>query len=321
MPSEPFRSIVWSSRDVSVAIPTYRRGRALLDTVHLLSSLDCQPGEILVVDQTEQHPAEVEQELRRLESEGRIRIIRAISPSIPQAMNVALREARGAVVLFLDDDVEFAPDLVAAHAARHGGDHAAVCGQVLQPGESPEPHSNDGPRGDGWLADLRFRFCGSQETDLQNVMAGNLSVARAAALAIGGFDEQFIGSAYRFETDFARRLVAAGHRILFAPEASIRHLRLTTGGTRSLGDHLSRPSPLHSVGDYYFAMRHGRRAERTVYLVRRIFRETANRYYLRHPWLLPCKLGRELQAWALAQRLNRQGPRLILPEQRHVIER
>mgnify|MGYP003601631490 CR=1 FL=1 len=294
--------------DVSVVIPTYRRGDVLLHTLDLLFRLDPPPGEILVVDQTEQHSPAVAQALLRLESAGRIRVIRFSPPSIPRAMNVGLREAKGAVVLYVDDDVEPASNLVAAHAARYAGGFAAVCGQVLQPGEGPDPAANPGPRGAGFRADLDFRFCGTRETVLASVISCNLSVDRERALSIGGFDEQFIGSAYRYETDFARRLVAAGHRILFAPEASLRHLRLATGGTRSLGDHLRHPSPLHSVGDYYFAFRHACGTERWTYLARRLLRETCNRFYLKRPWQIPAKVLSELRAFGLAIRLHRQGP-------------
>lgn len=296
---------------ISVVIPTYRRGEILLRTLDMLFRLDSPPGDILVVDQTEAPSPEVERELRKREAAGRVRWLRRSPPSIPQAMNMGLREARGPVVLFLDDDVDPAPDLVAAHAARHGGEYAAVCGQVLQPGEVPDPEANRGPRGEGFRADLGFRFCGTEIAELRNVMAGNLSVSRTAALAIGGFDERFIGSAFRFETDFARRLVSAGHRILFAPEASLRHLRASTGGTRSLGDHLERPSPLHSVGDYYFALGHARGWERAAYLSRRLFRETVNRYHLKHPGKMPAKAFSELRAFCWAVRLHRKGPRLL----------
>ena len=298
-----------SPREISVAIPTYRRGEILLRTLGLLLRLDPPPGEILVVDQTEAQPPEVERELRRMETEGRIRLLRFSPPSIPRAMNIGLREAKGAAVLFVDDDVEPAPDLVAAHAARLGGEHAAVCGQVLQPGETPEPEANKGARGAGFRRDLEFRFCGTVETDVANVISCNLSVDRTAALSIGGFDEQFIGSAYRYETDFARRLLAAGRRILFAPEASVRHLRLPAGGTRSRGDHLSRPSPLHSFGDYYFALRHARGAERWTYILRRPFREVRNRFYFMRPWRIPWKWVSESRAFWRALRRNRQGPR------------
>jgi GT2 family glycosyltransferase len=297
--------------DLSVAVPTYRRGTALLDTLSHLLALDPPPGEILVVDQTEDHPADVAERLRELEAAGSIRRLHFTPPSIPRAMNVGLREARGPVVLFVDDDVVPARDLVAAHAARHVDGCAAVCGQVLQPGEAPDPAANRRPRGTGFRADLDFRFNGTQATEVANVISCNLSVDRAAALAIGGFDERYAGSAYRYETDFARRLIAAGHRIRFAPEASLRHLRLSTGGTRSQGDHLARPAPGHAVGDYLFALRHARGGERLRYLARRLVRETCNRYYLRHPWKLPVKLAAEIRALAWARRLDRAGPRLL----------
>ena len=300
-----------TAADVSVVVPTYRRGSALLDTLGQLLDLEPPPGEILVVDQTEAHPADVAEQLRGLEAAGRIRVLRFSPPSIPRAMNVGLREARNPVVLYVDDDVVPARDLAAAHAARYAGGCAAVCGQVLQPGEAPDPDANRGPRGAGFMADLGFRFNGTRATEVASVISCNLSVDRAAALAIGGFDEAFIGSAYRYETDFARRLLAAGQRILFAPEASLRHLRLPTGGTRSQGDHLERPSPLHSFGDYYFALRHARGGERLRYLAGRLVRETCNRYYLRHPWKLPFKLWAEIRALAWARRLDRAGPRLL----------
>ena len=310
MSPEPASSAGWSAGNVSVVVPTYRRGKALLDTLRQLFAQDFPPLEIIVVDQTETHPPEVELALRQMETDGRIRRVRFAPPSIPRAMNAGLREAAGDVVLFLDDDVEPAPDLVAAHAVRLGGGYGAVCGQVLQPGEAPDPAANRGPRPMGFPADLDFRFCGTEPTELRNVMAGNLSILRSVALSIGGFDERFVGSAYRFETDLARRLLAAGHRILFAPEASVRHLRLSTGGTRSAGSHLARFSPMHSVGDYYFAMRHASGTERWGYILHRPVREICKRYFLRHPWKIPAKAFSELRACILAFRLHRQGPRL-----------
>jgi len=135
---------------------------------------------------------------------------------------------------------------------------------------------------------------------------------RERALAIGGFDENFVGAAYRFETDFAVRLVAAGGTIWFEPQASIHHLKLATGGLRSFGDHRSSASPAHSVGDYYFALRH--RPPFWRYALARIRRNIATRYHLRHPWTIPTKLVGELRGLLLARRLARTGPRLLAPK-------
>ena len=283
---------------ITVAIPTYNRGAIVVDTVRRLLALDPPPDAIVVVDQT----AEGNVQLARLHDERRIRLIRLDAPSIPHAMNTALLAAATPLVLFLDDDVEPSPGLVAAHAEAHRREEVwAVVGQILQPGESPAPV--DQP-----VDDLEFRFHASEPRFVGNVMAGNLSVKRERAIAAGGFDENFVMAAYRFETDFALRLIAAGGKIWFEPRASLRHLKLASGGLRSFGDHRSSPSPAHSAGDYYFARFHRRF---WPHVARRLAKNIATRYHLTHPWMIPTKVVGELRGLLLARRLARGGRKLL----------
>jgi GT2 family glycosyltransferase len=284
---------------IAVAIPTYNRGAIVVETVARLFALDPPPDAIIVVDQS---PG-TNEPLARWHRQGRIQLIRLDAPSIPHAMNEALLAATTPVVLFLDDDIEPSSGLIAAHERAHAASETwAVVGQILQPGE--QPHHFEQPEDD-----LEFHFNHDSGRFVANVMAGNLSVKREHALAIGGFDENFIGAAYRFETDFALRLIAAGGKIWFAPEAALRHLKLASGGLRSYGDHRSSPSPAHSAGDYYFAIHH--RAPLWRYALRRMRRNVATRYHLSHPWTIPTKLIGELRGLWLAQRLARRGRRLI----------
>jgi GT2 family glycosyltransferase len=231
-------------------------------------------------------------------------------------MNVALREAPSNIVLFVDDDVRPVPGLLAAHLAAHAEfpDVWAVAGQVLQPGQAAAamacPVAEQGLR-----ADLDFAFHGTQRAWVRNVMAGNLSVRRADALRIGGFDENFVGVAYRFETEFARRVWHRGGRILFEPSASIRHLRAPSGGTRAYGNHLCSASPYHGEGDYYFALREGHGLSRVAYICRRMLREVSTRYHASHPWHIPVKLVGEVRALTLALRLHAEGPRHVAASQ------
>lgn len=302
--------------DVTVALPTFERGPLLVDTLRALLGDPRPAGEVLVVDQTSRHAPEVEAALAQLERLRRVRHLRLPRPSITAAMNTALREARGGLVLFLDDDIVPAPGLVAAHAAAYEDDATwAVAGQVLQPGEEPLPVGAPLRRAaEGLRADLDFPFRSSSRAFVSNVMAGNLSVRRARALAAGGFDENFEGVAYRFETEFARRLGRAGGRILFEPRASIRHLRAPRGGTRAHGSHLTSADPAHGLGDYYFALREGRGRERWTYVLRRPLRQVWARFYLRRPWFLPVRLLGELRAAAGAWRRHAAGPRLLRPD-------
>jgi GT2 family glycosyltransferase len=291
--------------NVTVAIPTFHRGTILVETIDLLLGLPVPPDEIVVVDQTPAHPPDVE---ARLAGYTGIRLIRLPQPSIPHAMNVALAEASSEIVLFVDDDVVPSEDLIRAHAEAHRDPSVwAVVGQVLQPGESPG-HFDEATLRAGAIRDLEFRFNHDAACDVGNVMAGNLSVRRERALAIGGFDENFVEVAYRFETDFALRVLAAGGRIRYEPGATLRHLKAPSGGVRSHGDQRSSPRPSHSVGDYYFARHHVRSFWR--YAATRLRRNVLTRWHLAHPWAIAPKLIGELRGLRLALQLHGRGRRL-----------
>lgn len=297
-----------NARDVTVVIPTYNRGAILVENLARIVDLEPPPFEIVVVDQTKEHPAEVEARLAGLWAGAAIRWIRLEQPSIPFAMNEGLLLARTPIVLFLDDDVSPVADLAQQHAAAYRDARiAAVIGQCLQPGETPVHDAP--PRAAAGVPDLELRFNHDEGRFVRNVIAMNLSVRRERALAIGGFDENFIGVAYRFETDFALRLTAGGDRIWFEPAARVDHLRMATGGTRAFGDHRTTTSPLHAVGDYYFALHHASSAIR--YVTWRLRRNVLTRFHATHPWTIPGKLIGELRGLLLARRLFREGRRLI----------
>ena len=291
---------------VTIAIPTYNRGGILVETIARLLALAPRAAEIVIVDQTRAHDREVAAKLEAWSGRGEIRWIRLPEPSVPRAMNEALRAASQPIVLFIDDDVVPSPSLVGEHEHAHGQGVWAVAGQVLQPGQRPQ---HAAALHGGVLRDLEFPFNHDTPCDVENVMAGNLSVVRARALAIGGFDENFIGAAYRFETDFARRVIAAGGRIRFAPRAALDHLHLATGGIRAHGDHRRSAAPAHSAGDYYFALWHIGSFRR--YALRRFVRNVFTKWHLRHPWTLPGKVAGEVRGYLLAKRLYRRGRRLM----------
>lgn len=276
---------------ITIAIPTYNRQAIAVETIVRLLRFGAP---VIVVDQT---PAPHEP-LASLP----IRLIRLPEPTIPGAMNIAVEAAETDVVLFLDDDIVPSSALLDAHAAAHADpDVWAVVGQILQPGERPRHVEQPAD-------DLEFRFDADEARFVTNVMAGNLSVKRARFLELGGFDENFVGAAYRFESDFALRVAAAGGKILFEPRASIDHLKLPTGGLRSWGDHRTSASPMHSAGDYYFALQH--RPPLWRYALRRLRRNVLTRYHAAHPWTIAPKLIGELRGLLLARRLHRRGRRL-----------
>lgn len=302
----------FATSDISIAIPTYGRDEVLVDTVRSCLDQAESAGEVIIVDQTPVHSCDVERTLAAWHESGQIRWERLKKPSVPAAMNRALEIASSPLVLFLDDDIIPSPGFIAAHAAAHCRDDAwIVVGQIIQPGQEPTDIVST-PSKDGVLeADFDFPMHSTRQSFIRNVMAGHMSIRRDRAIMIGGFDENFVGAAYRFETEFGRRALRAGGQILFEPAASIRHLRATRGGTRIHGNHLASASPNHGVGDYYFALLHGYRLDVAWYCARRMVREVCTKFHLKHPWYIPVKLVGEMRAFVWACQLVQKGPALL----------
>lgn len=287
---------------LTVAIPTYRREQVLIDTLQYLLALPAPPAEILVLDQTGQHEAATDKQLADLHANGSIRWVRLAEPSIPKAMNQGLLLATQELVLFLDDDIRPVPALLSEHLARHAEyPDVLVVGRVIQPWHE----------GKEFPAEEPFHFACTKAQWVQEFMGGNFSVRRASALALGGFDENFVRVAYRFEAEFAYRFRQSGRRIFFEPLACIHHLKVAAGGTRAYGKLLTTTKPDHAVGVYYHCLRTGSVGE----FVWRFMRAATTRHHLRHPWHIPGTLVGELRGMLWAFSLWRQGPRYVSPAQ------
>ena len=284
------------SADISVVIPTYRREAVLLDTVNYLLELSPAPREILLLDQTEAHEPDTENKLQALSAAGRVRWVCLPEPSIPKAMNQGLLLATSDLVLFLDDDIRPDESLFAAHTRTHSErDDVIVAGRVIQPWHA----------GMTFPDEERFHFACSKAQWVNEFMGGNFSIHRKTALSLGGFDENFVRVAYRFEAEFAYRFRASGRKIWYEPRALINHLKAAGGGTRAYGLLLKTMKPDHSVGVYYHCLR--TRGVREF--VWRFVRAATTRFHLKHPWYIPLTMIGEIRGILWALKLWWHGPR------------
>jgi GT2 family glycosyltransferase len=296
---------------ISVAIPTFLREHVLLQTIEYLLRQDTKPDEILVIDQTPHHEPQTEDHLRRWNSDGQIRWIRLDEPSIPKAMNKALICAKHDIVFFLDDDIIPNQRLIASHALHYGNaDIWGVAGQVLQPGQIVETLPNTYGQNNSEM-DSSFRFNSDRKRFITSCMAGNFSVRRDRAIQIGGFDENFVGDAYRFELEFCGRIISNGGKILFEPGASIHHLQIKSGGTRAYGSHLTSARADLTSGEYYYILLEHGGFSRARRILQRLSTSLGRKYYLKRPWWLPVKLYAEIRGLLLAAKLKRRGPAYI----------
>lgn len=301
----------FSASDVTVVIPTIGREEVLLNTIRACLDEPDPPCSVIVVDQSKEHEPETVRQLNEWQQQGRVLVLTPDIASQPAAMNVGVLHASSRMMLFLDDDVEPAPGFVAAHAEAHNDpDVWCVIGQIIQPWQEPENIPREQPK-PGLKCDLDFPFHSNTECEIYNGMSGHMSVTREKCLQLGGFDENFKGAAYRFDTEFSRRIIAEGGKVLFTPKASLKHLRVARGGTRLVGNHLASANPIHGVGDYYFALRQGRGMDRWLYIGKRMVREFCTKFHLARPWFIPVKLLGEVRAFVWACRLSLQGPALI----------
>lgn len=219
---------------VSVVVATIGREALLIDTVTKLLECGYDPFEIVVVDQTPEPTDRVREFME--EQSPKVRYIHKDTPGLPEARNDGIREARGDIVLFVDDDVIADPGLIAAHAGAYNEDGVSgVAGRVLPPGGAGRG-TPAGPRRVAKIGRLGLVFHDNFDADVttpaHHVRGCNMSFKRDALIDAGGFDGRFGGSAHLEETDLAVRVRRGGGRLVFEPGASLVHLLEPEGGCR-----------------------------------------------------------------------------------------
>jgi GT2 family glycosyltransferase len=217
--------------EVSVVIATFNRRDTLNKAMkaHLAQSALNQLAEILIVDDgSSDGTAEQVATLAR-HSSIPIRYWYQPKRGAAAARNMGIREAKGEVILFVDDDIIPAPDLVGEHLKWHGK-HPDLCDAVL--GHitwSPEVHPTPFMRWislDGVLTAYRH-IALKTEVDFRYFYTGNLSLKTEFLRRTGNFDEDFGG--YGFEdTELGYRLQKNGMRLFYNPAAVAYHYKRVT---------------------------------------------------------------------------------------------
>jgi GT2 family glycosyltransferase len=198
-----------SPPSVTVVIPTVDRYPWLQTVLDDLGGQTVTPSEVLVVDQT---PPDRRQPVA---GGGSVRVIPSEQVGQCSARNLALVEARGDRILFLDDDDELDDDLVARHHARLDASGAdASCGVAREPGESA----------------LEPSFRRLRQSD---VFPTNNTMLRREALELSGLFDLAYDRGERADHDLGMRLYLAGARLVLDPEVAVLHHHAPSGGLRT----------------------------------------------------------------------------------------
>jgi glycosyltransferase involved in cell wall biosynthesis/peptidoglycan/xylan/chitin deacetylase (PgdA/CDA1 family) len=202
----------------SIVIPTYQRRDVVLKLVRALGQQKCSDFEaIVVVDGSTDGTACA---LRDLRTDFRLVVVEQRRQGAALARNAGAAVADGDVLLFLDDDMEPHPAMLAEHDRSHREGADVVLGDIpLHPNSPRTPIAAATGR---WAQRRRQRLSSSQEDILlPDLLTGQMSIARATFERLGAFDAAFTRGG-RFggeDLDFGYRAKVAGLRIVFNPAA------------------------------------------------------------------------------------------------------
>lgn len=201
----------------SVVIPTYQRREIVERTVLSLERQTHRDFEIVVVVDgcTDGTAAS----LRALRISPPLRTLEQSNQGGAAARNAGAAVATGELLLFLDDDMEADPALLAEHDRSHRGGADVVLGDLpLHPSSPQTPLA----RGVGrWAEERRQRLSAVAEVGLDDILTGQISISRQAFERVGRFDASFTreGLFGGEDIDFGCRVLQAGLRVAFNADA------------------------------------------------------------------------------------------------------
>ncbi len=203
---------------VSVILPSYNSETTIVKVIKALQTQTfSEPYEIILVDSSVDKTPE---------------LVRAHFPDITYihldkktdpgtARNLGLKKSSGEIILFIDSDCIAQQDWIERMVKRHReSDYAAVGGGVL--------NGND-PKSDvawaGYMAEFREFIPQRPAAEVDHIPTCNISYKRRYLEELGGFNPLYYPQE---DLEFNFRLRRAGGKILFTPDACVRHHHRTT---------------------------------------------------------------------------------------------
>jgi|HubBroStandDraft_6_1064221.scaffolds.fasta_scaffold00141_13 glycosyltransferase involved in cell wall biosynthesis len=215
--------------DISVVLPTYNRAASLRATLETFAGLAVPSGiswELLVVDNnsTDETRAVIERAAGKARFCVRYVFERRQGRSF--ALNAGIAEARGEVIVFTDDDVLLHRDWLSnLKQTFERFDCAAVAGRVVPMWNQPKP---DWLEMEGQFAVVHYEL-GDEFREIREPPLGANSAFRRDVFQRHGLfrlDLGVSGSKHTItcdDTEFGERLIRAGEKIMYSPNAIVYH--------------------------------------------------------------------------------------------------
>jgi glucosyl-dolichyl phosphate glucuronosyltransferase len=217
---------------ITVILCTFNRCQSLpkaLDSVAAQVLPESVIWEVIVVDNNSSDQTRVVAEDYCRRYPGRFRYLCEPQQGLSRARNAGIRDARGEIIAFMDDDVTLEPTwLQDLTASLHDGEWVGAGGRILPPQDFQPP---------GWLTlggemdlggPLALFDLGNVPGELKKAPYGtNMAFRKGMFEKYGTFrvDLGRCGNSLLSseDTEFGRRLMSAGERLRYEPSAVVHH--------------------------------------------------------------------------------------------------
>jgi GT2 family glycosyltransferase len=210
-----------ATQTVSLVLITYNREHDIRQSLEALVPLADTVLEIIVVDNasTDGSGTVLREFSERI---ANLRILDAgANLGVAGGRNLGMREARGGVLVVLDDDAEFlTPDFAARISARFAQDESVGALALKIVDENGVVRRNEFPHPNKKLPQ-------DHEFETAYFVGAGHAIRRTALATVGDYPEVFFYS--QEEAFLSAALIEAGYRIVFFPEVIVRHWQSGAG--------------------------------------------------------------------------------------------
>lgn len=240
-------------RTVSIIMPTHNRKTILKRSLDALSRQLFELANVEVVVVADRCTDGTAEFLRKYSAPFALHVIEAEGQGPAAARNQGAARASGQLLIFLDDDIEVSPHFIEAHVRAHqDARDSVVIGYLATQVQSRNDYFNE--RLIYWWDQMFaiMRQPGHQfaYTDL---LSGNFSLDAELFARAGGFDTSLV---CQEDYELGVRLLRAGARFKFAPEAGGNHLE-TSDLKRSLERKYEEGLAAVQIGERYPELKPG----------------------------------------------------------------
>lgn len=220
-------SLIAVLQKISVIIPTRNRVASLMALLNSLAQAQAPQRaetEIIVVDNGSTDATAAV--LRQLSADFKPYPLRVLCQPLlgkSHALNMALADSAGDLLVIFDDDVTVEPHCLIHHVDAHrNSDYAAVQGRIL-PGVDPAGRGAEFDR----LGEYNIPLIdyGPEGCEIRGLTGTNMSFTRELVEKVGYFDTRLGPGAAGFSEDseFSSRIRKAGLKIGYTPRAIVYH--------------------------------------------------------------------------------------------------